>query len=154
MALRDDFKKLAARPLPVQSLPHPEYSELPDLFVKAFSGADRDWWEAGNVNWDAEKPKVEPQNARGRMAVRAVVDAGGSRVFTDDDADWVGMLHSAFLERVYDTCRELSGMTKASAEALAKNSATVRGGVSPSTSPDTSAGPASNGDLVASVAAS
>jgi hypothetical protein len=107
------------RPEPVST---PEWGEGTHVLVRRLSAKDRDQWETGNYDLRGKESRVTMTNARARMAVLCVVDEQGNRVFRDEDAEVLGRLHSAPLDRIYEVCRRPSGMTAEANEDLRKNS--------------------------------
>lgn len=79
-----------------------------DLFVREMTGAERDAFEADQV--DAGKTGNALKNFRARLLVRVLVDEAGVRVFTDADADTVGNLPSREIRRVFDKAAKLNAL--------------------------------------------
>jgi hypothetical protein len=134
MLSREAILKQAAT-LPREEVPTPEWGHGESVFVRALTALERDQWEVGNYDIRGRDTQVKMTNARARLAVLCVVDQAGERVFKDEDSAMLGRGHSAPLDRIYEACRRLSGMTTPETEILRKNSANGSAGDSPADSP-------------------
>jgi hypothetical protein len=121
MLTRDQILKQAIH-LPREEVPTPEWGEGTSVLVRALTALERDQWEIANYDLKQREAKVTMGNARARLAVLCVIDDSGERIFRDEDAALLGRSHSAPLDRIFDVCRRLSGMTTAETEILRKNS--------------------------------
>lgn len=94
------------------------------VFVKELSAAERDAFEASMVKLD-RKGKVQGHNlanVRARLAVFALCDEDGKRLFGDDEAGILGEMSAAALQRVFEVAQRLSGISNEDMEELEKNS--------------------------------
>ena len=130
---------LAANDLKTQDVDVPEWGGA--VRVRAFSGRERDAFEASMVRGDGKDRKVDLTNMRARLVALSVVDEAGQRVFTDEEVDLLGAKSGAALDRVFAVAQELNGLSGADVEALAKNSSAAQSGVSTSASASPSATP-------------
>ena len=79
------------------------------VFVRSMSGAERDAFEAELV--EAKKGAgTNLNNVRAKLAVRVVCDKGGTRLFTDADAEQLGRKSAAALDRIFTVAQKLSGI--------------------------------------------
>jgi hypothetical protein len=108
---------LAAADLPIEPVDVPEWGGT--LYVRTLSGAERDAFESSTI--DAKKSGAVLDNIRARLAVRALCDKDGNRLFADDDADALGRKSGKALDRIWDVAQRLSGMGKGDVEAAEKN---------------------------------
>jgi hypothetical protein len=122
----DREKMLAWRPGKPETVPVPEIAEGENVFVRGISARERDEWEMGNYDLRGKESKVTMRNARARFAELCVCDEKGIRLFQPGDAEQLGNLPAAALDRIYDVGRRLSGMTVEAAEDLRKNSASTQ----------------------------
>jgi len=94
-----------------------------DVLIRELTGTERDAYEASLMaDKRGGKPKVE--NLRARLVGRCMVDgATMQRLYSDQEVLVLGNKSAAVLDRLFDVCRELSGMTTEeedkAAEALA-----------------------------------
>ena len=130
---------LAANDLKSQDIDVPEWGGA--VRVRAFTGRERDAFEASMVRGDGKDRKVDLTNMRARLVALSVVDEAGQRVFTDDEVDLLGAKSGAALDRVFAAAQELNGLSGADVEALTKNSSAAPSGGSTSASPLPSATP-------------
>jgi hypothetical protein len=140
MLTRDQILKQTTT-LPQEEVATPEWGEGTYVLVRALTALERDQWEIANYDLRQREAKVTMGNARARLAVLCVIDKSGNRLFTDHDAELLGRSHSAPLDRIFDVCRRLSGMTTAETEILRKNSLNGSAEGSPAASPLSSAAP-------------
>lgn len=89
------------------------------LYVRGLSGAERDALEEATVRARLDK---EPSNIRGRMAAWAICTRDGKRLYADDDAEALGRLSAAGLDRVYEAAAGISRLSARDAEDLEGNS--------------------------------
>lgn len=89
--------------------------------VKELTGAERDSFEASIVDLKSGGRELDSDNVRAKLAVRAVVDDNGARIFEDSDAVELGNLSAAPLSRVYNVAARLAGLTAEDLEELAGN---------------------------------
>lgn len=89
--------------------------------VQALTAKEKDAFDASLIVGSGKRQKVETKNIRARLAARSIVDESGALVFTDDDADKLGDLSGADMQRIYDKAQELSGISDDDVEELAGN---------------------------------
>lgn len=98
--------------------------------VKSLTGTESDEWEAGLVKIESTKgkrgsgtPTMTPtmKEARVRLAVIAIVDDDGNRLFTDDDKPKLSGKSAAPVRRIFDKVCEMSGISDEVMEELEGN---------------------------------
>jgi len=89
--------------------------------VRALTGTQRDAYEESLISSNGNSRKVNLANARAKMLVLAVVDAGGRQLFTSEDVRALGRKNAAPIERIFDVARRLSGMSDEDVEKLTEN---------------------------------
>ena len=95
------------------------------VWVQELTAAARDDYEQSMM--DAHKVgksyefRPNLRNAKARMAVRVLVNEKGERLFKDNEADTLGRVSAAVLNRIVDVASRLSGMTKEDIEQLEQN---------------------------------
>ena len=112
---------LAAQDAVTEQVDVPEWGGA--VLVKAMSGEQRDAFEKSILKDKADPSKgVEMRDFRARFAARVIVDAKGTRLFTDEDVKALSRKSAKALDRVYDAGARLAGLRKEDAERLAGNS--------------------------------
>ena len=124
---------LAADDRIVETVDVPEWGGL--VRVRGLTGAERDAYEATIITTRGSDFKMNLANARARLVARAVIDADGKRLFSDDDVVALGQKSAAALERIYEVASQLAGLSKTDVEEMVKNSVNGRNGDSGSASP-------------------
>lgn len=110
-------------------VPCPEWGV--DVTIRSLSATERDKWEEGLMKTvrKMRKGKIkttrEPSydNIRAKLvAVSACVGLNNStRIFTDEQANALGMKNAAVLDRLFDVAQRLSAFTEEDVEELTKN---------------------------------
>jgi hypothetical protein len=117
-ALLEHGKKLNTKELDV-----PEWGI--SVTIKELMGNELDRFESTTMTVDAKTGNLVPNliNARARLVSMSLVDDNGNRMFTDTEEDilTLGSLSAKGLDRVYDACQELSGLSNGSQEAAVAN---------------------------------
>ena len=111
---------LSADDLKTEDVEVPEWGGT--VRVCAFSGRERDAFEASLVRGDGKDRKVDLTNMRARLVALTVVDETGQKLFTHDDVDLLGAKSGAALDRVFAVAQKLNGLSAADVEDLTKNS--------------------------------
>lgn len=120
MTLLSKSAILAADDLKTEDVEVPEWGGT--VRVRAFSGRERDEFEASLVRGDGKDRKVDLTNMRARLVALTVVDETGQKLFTHDDVDLLGAKSGAALDRVFAVAQKLNGLSGADVEELTKNS--------------------------------
>ena len=95
-----------------------------NIEARARDKCERESWD---TEGDGDGATLTLENARARWVVQGACDATGTRIFKDEDAEWLGEKDSKALDRIYDVVQRLSGASVAAERAAAKNSATTPG---------------------------
>jgi len=117
MSLKD--KILAADDLPRKPLIVPEWgiTEEDDGWIRGLTGAERDAYESSIRQFKGQQMVVKLENVRARLVSLCLVDGEGNRVFTDKE---LGAKSGKVLDRLFDQCADLSGLTADQVEELAE----------------------------------
>ncbi|MGI8765706.1 MAG: hypothetical protein ACR2KM_04210 [Gemmatimonadaceae bacterium] len=91
------------------------------VLVQALTAKEKDAFDASLIVGSGKHQRVATANIRARLAARSIVDEAGKLIFTDADADTLGDLPGADLQRIYDAAQRLSGISDADVEELAGN---------------------------------
>jgi hypothetical protein len=123
-SLRDQLRSFASEPSPVLKVPTPELPGMDgQLFVR----------RATPLEWEEVWADPDQDNERARTVVLLACDSAGVRVFSADDALWLGVSPglTPLVERLYWAGREHNGLTQGNREAWRKNSPGTAGSGSP-----------------------
>lgn len=106
---------LAAEDLETVEVDVPEWGGT--VLVRPFTATERDRYELA-----IREAARNPDNAqiRAQFAGRVMVDEQGKRLFSDREVGKLGEKSAAPLDRIIDTVRELSGMSKGAADRAAE----------------------------------
>jgi hypothetical protein len=88
------------------------------VMVSTMSGIERDEWESAMVGLEREELLL---NARAKLAARCIVNADGSRMFTDKEVEALGKKSSAALDRVANVAQKLNALSNKDIEAIKGN---------------------------------
>lgn len=100
---------LAVPDVKTEELYVPEWGGV--VRVRGLSGKERDAYEMSITVGRGRNQEINARNARAKLVVRCVVDADGNRLFGDADVAALGEKSAAALQRVFDCCRRLSGLS-------------------------------------------
>lgn len=109
-----------------EHVPVPEWDDILEgdkLYIKALSSKERDAFEESLAmpGEDGER-KMSLENFRAKLVARTAVDADGRQVFSPEDAEALGDLDAAPLQRLFNVAQRLGGMSSQDVKELTKNS--------------------------------
>jgi len=108
---RDQIREAAKAKLPTKTLALNFPPQLVgDVIVRGMGGKELSLFNESLFTGNGKKRKVVTVNIQARMAVRCVVDEDGVRMFTDDDAEWLGELRADALAVIFKEIQKLSGL--------------------------------------------
>ena len=113
-----DVRKI--RDLQTEDVDVPQWGGF--VTIKALTSAERDDFETSLRIKKNGKNDVSTANMRAKLVVMCAVDEFGHRIWSDDDAGWLGQKSSAVLSKLYDVATRLSGISEEDAKELEKNS--------------------------------
>ena len=97
---------LGADDLAYDTVPVPEWGGT--VRIRALTRTERDRFEA-EVAGNGKRLKLD--NVRAKFVARCIVDAKGNQVFGTADVAALGRKNAAVLNRVFEACQKLSGLT-------------------------------------------
>lgn len=147
MKSREDILASATAILATEPVNIPEWGG--DVIVSELTAISADEFSTSMMR---ERPKLggkpgelesyaDTTNQRAKLVSRAIVDADGKRVFTDEDAAALGTQPSALIGKLFDVAARLSGMGPDAEAAAEGNSDAVPSDGSPSGSAPSSDSP-------------
>lgn len=102
-----------------------ERVEIPGLdapiFLRALSAKERDSFEASCMAGRGKSRNLNMENVRARLLVRSICDEQGTRLFADHDAEALGGVPAAVIDRLFNRAQVLSGLSQGDVEELAGN---------------------------------
>lgn len=94
--------------------------------LKALTGTERDAYEASVVQMKGDRKVFKLDNVRARLVAMSLVDENGGRLYTDKEADQLGLKSGRVLDRLFDVARSLSGLTEDDIEELVEGFGNAR----------------------------
>lgn len=120
----------AAATLPTERVEVPELGAGSYVVVRGLTGSQRDAFEKGLWIQKGSK-RVMTDNVRAKLLVKCLVDDAGALQYTDAHVSAIGNLRADVLERIFDACRRVSGMTEVDLEEKKDPSDPAAGSASP-----------------------
>ena len=107
---------LQADDLKRESVATPEWGGV--VLLRELRGRERDAFEEGSLD---SKRNVSMRNMRARLVASSAIDEAGERLFTAKEATELGDKSATALNRLFEVCCRLSGITESDVDALEKN---------------------------------
>lgn len=89
--------------------------------IRSISGAERDTFEASCIVQKGNNRTVNMKNARAKLIVLMAVDEHGARLFSEDDIRALGKKNARPIDRLFDACQKLAGLTDDDMDQLTAN---------------------------------
>ncbi len=90
--------------------------------LQSLTGRERDDFEASTVKMRAGRQESNMDNFRARFSALCIVDEQGTRMFrTRADIDMLGNTSVSALQRIFNKCQEMNGMTDDDVEELTES---------------------------------
>ena len=91
--------------------------------LKSLTGAQRDKYEAAIVDMKGKDPKIKLEDLKVRLLALCIVDEQGDRIFGDskEDLQALGSKNAKIINRLFERCQSICGMTTKDVEELEKN---------------------------------
>lgn len=117
MALLSRTAILEADDRKYETVACPEWSG--DVRLRSITGTQRDAYEQSLMQSSGSDRRMNLRNARVKLIVLCAVDEDGRQLFSTDDLAQLGRKNAAPIDRLFDACRKLSGMSEQDVEELA-----------------------------------
>ncbi len=88
------------------------------LRVRGLTGKQRDNYEMSITVGKGKNQEINTRNARAKLVVQCVVDEAGNPFFSPTDVNALGDKSAVALQRIFDLCRKLSGLSEEDMEEL------------------------------------
>lgn len=92
------------------------------VYFKEWTSSERDKFEGSLIIGRGKKSIVSTDNIRAKMFVRSVCNKDGTLIFADKDAEEIGTLPAAEVEKVYAAIQAVNSVSDEDVEELAGNS--------------------------------
>jgi hypothetical protein len=89
-----------------------------DVRLKSIKGRQRDAYEQSLIQERGGSRQMNLLNARAKLIVLCAVDEHGALLFTADDLNVLGRKNAKPLDRLFDACRKLAGLSENDVEEL------------------------------------
>lgn len=86
--------------------------------LKSIRGKQRDAYEQSLIQERGGNRSMNLLNARAKLIVLCAVDEAGALLFTADDLNALGRKNAKPLDRLFDACRKLAGLSEDDVEQL------------------------------------
>jgi hypothetical protein len=143
MALLNRDQILESDDLAFEDVPCPEWGG--EVRVRNLTGTERDAWETGMTSGKAGDRNLNMVNLRARLIAASAIDENGRKLFHGaDDVRALGKKSAAPIDRLFDACQRLSGLSDGDVEKMTEVFTPTPGDGDSSDSPATSAAPSVN----------
>jgi len=92
-----------------------------DVRLRSITGRQRDAYEASVIQTNGNDRKVNLRNVRAKLIILCAVGEDGHALFTGDDLNALGGKNAAPIERLFDACRKLAGMSPEDVDKLTED---------------------------------
>lgn len=82
-----------------------------EVRLRSLTGSERDEWENSLVRQVGKKQVANMRNARAKLIALSAVDGDGQPLFTSGDVIKLGSKNAAPLDRLFEACQRLSGIS-------------------------------------------
>lgn len=109
-----------------------QYDEVPcpewggTVRLRSIRGSQRDAYEQSVISGSGSDRRMNLKNARAKLIVLCAVDEDGRPLFTADDVSRLGSKNAAPLDRLFDACRKLCGMSEQDVDRLTEDFGATR----------------------------
>jgi hypothetical protein len=107
------------------TVPCPEWGG--DVRLKSIRGTQRDAYEQSLIVEKSGSRSMNLRNARAKLIILCAVDEAGRQLFGPDDLAMLGRKNAKPLDRLFDKCRELAGLSDNDVEELTKDFGATQG---------------------------
>lgn len=135
----------AQRDLQYEDVEVPEWGGT--VRVRSLTGEERDDYEASLVRQVGNRPRANLRNMRAKLVAVSAVNEDGSQMFDPADLMRLGQSNAAALDRLFETCQRLSGLSEDDVKELEEGFGYAPNGAPTSGSLSRSAVPSPNSSL-------
>jgi hypothetical protein len=92
-----------------------------DVRLRSISGRQRDEYEGSLIEQRGSDRKMNLRNARAKLIVLCAVDEEGRPLFTAEDLRALSAKNAKPIDRLFDACRKLTGLSDDDVKELTEN---------------------------------
>lgn len=92
-----------------------------EVRLRSITGTQRDAYEESVIQDNGRDRKVNLRNARAKLIILCAVDEDGRLLFTKEDLGSLGRKNAAPIDRLFDACRKLAGMSPEDVDKLTED---------------------------------
>jgi hypothetical protein len=111
---------VAAEDLKSETIEVPEWGG--SVTLRRMTGAERDAYEADIYDAKGATITLKRENFRAKLIARCLVNEKGERMFEDGEIAALGKKSAAALDRCFQACQRLNGLSKDEQDVIEKNS--------------------------------
>ena len=89
--------------------------------LRSITGTQRDAYEQSVIEQRGNDRKMNLRNARAKLIVLCAVDDTGRPLFSSEDLNALGRKNAAPIDRLFDACRKLAGMSPEDVDKLTED---------------------------------
>jgi hypothetical protein len=97
-----------------------------DVRLRSIRGTQRDAYEQSLIVEKSGSRSMNLRNARAKLIVLCAVDEAGHLLFTPDDLNALGRKNAKPLDRLFDACRKLAGLSEEDVDKLTEDFGAAR----------------------------
>lgn len=99
-----------------------------DVRLRSIRGTQRDAYEQSLIVEKSGSRSMNLRNARAKLIVLCAVDERGALLFTADDLNALSRKNAKPLDRIFDACRKLAGLSEEDVDKLTEDFGAARSG--------------------------
>ena len=103
-----------------------------EVRLRSLTGSERDEWENSLVRQVGDKRRLNARNMRAKLIALSAVDGDGQLLFSPGDVIKLGSKNAAPLDRLFEVCQRLSGVSDEDVEELEEGFGETQGEASAS----------------------
>lgn len=97
-----------------------------DVRLRSIRGTQRDAYEASLVVEKSGSRSMNLRNARAKLVILCAVDEAGALLFSSDDLNALGRKNAKPLDRLFDECKRLTGLSDDDVDKLTEDFGAAR----------------------------
>ena len=125
MAILSRDAILGAEDRTFDEVPCPEWGG--SVRIRSITGRQRDSYEESLVQQRGRDRKMNLRNARAKLIVLCAVDDNNAPLFTEDDVNALSAKNAKPLDRLFDACRKLAGLSEDDVDKLTEDFEATQG---------------------------
>ncbi len=119
MALLSKDEIFAVDDKDFETVPVPEWGG--EVRISSITGTQRDDFEQSLILERGKDRKTNLRNVRAKLIVLCAVNEDGSKMFTDDDIRRLGRKNAKPLDRLFDACQKIAGLSQEDVDKLVED---------------------------------